>query len=268
MAEKENKKLSEIAAELDLPYNTVRENYHRLVKQGPRPNFYLSASKPGRPRRFNSHDKRQMARLILSGTARDGSDMQRMLFPDAPARTVHAALQSIGLNGRVHRSKPLLTKIHVKKRKYWAEQVQHWDAGDWNSVWFSDEAKFNLFGSDGKRYCRRRAGEEFLDRNVKKTVKHGGGSLMVWGCIGPDGPGRLHRVQGTMDAKQYVQILKESLLTSLQDHKVDPSEIYFQQDNDPKHTSALAQAFFEEHGIDLLPWAPSADMNPIEHVWD
>jgi hypothetical protein len=58
-----------------------------------------------------------------------------------------------------------------------------WSDDKWATVVYSDESKFNLFGSDGKRYCRRRPGEEFLDRNVKKTVKHGGGSLMVWGCI-------------------------------------------------------------------------------------
>ena len=74
-----------------------------------------------------------------------------------------------------------------------------------------------------------------------------------------------------MNAKQYVRILKESLLTSLQDHDGDLSEIYFQQDNNPKHTSALAQTFFEENSImiDLLPWAASSpDMNIIESAWE
>lgn len=130
-------------------------------------------------------------------------------------------------------------------------------------MWFSDESKFNLVGSDGKQYCRRRQGEEYLDRNIKKTVKHGGGSLMVWGWTG-----RLHRVKGTMNASQYCNILTESLLGSLADRNMHPESIVFQQDNDPKHTSRKAWEWFDEHGIETLPWPPSSpDMNIIEHAW-
>lgn len=74
-----------------------------------------------------------------------------------------------------------------------------------------------MVGSDERFYCRRRQGEEFLEWNVVKTVKHGGGHVMVWGCITWHGTGRLHRVDGKMDATQYRQILKESLLGSLWD---------------------------------------------------
>ena len=84
-------------------------------------------------------------------------------------------------------------------------------------MWYSDESKFNLFGSDGRKYCRQRVGEEFLDRNVVKMMKHGGGSLMVWGCMSWKGTGRLHHIQGHMDAVQYCEILAQSLIGSLQD---------------------------------------------------
>ena len=139
----------------------------------------------------------------------------------------------------------------------------------WHNVVFSDESKFNLFGSDSRQYCRRRPGEEFLDRNVKKVVKHWGGSLMVWGCITPQEPGRLHRIEGRMNAVQYCEILTESFLGILADQGLSPDDVIFQQDNDPKHTSRRAQEWFEENRVTVLPWpASSPDMNLIEHVWD
>lgn len=107
------------------------------------------------------------------------------------------------------------------------------DADDARDIIFSDESKFVLFGLDGKQYCRRRPGEELLPRNVKKTVKHGGGNVMVCGCLTEHGPGRLHRVDGRMDAAQYCRILQESLLGTLSDYSLDPSNIVFQQDGDP-----------------------------------
>ena len=40
------------------------------------------------------------------------------------------------------------------------------------------------------------------------------------------------------------------------------------QDNDPKHTSRVAKAFYVEKGINWWPApASSVDFNPIERVW-
>jgi hypothetical protein len=119
----------------------------------------------------------------------------------------------------------------------WAEDHVDWTQEDWDKVWFSDELKFKLFGSDGCQWCRRRPGKEYLDHNVKQTVKHRGENVMVWRCITPNGTGRLHRVEGRMNAIQYCNILSESLLGTLTDYSTTVSSILYQQDNDSKHTS-------------------------------
>jgi hypothetical protein len=38
-------------------------------------------------------------------------------------------------------------------------QNKSWTTADWQKVIFLDEIKFNLFGSDGIQYVRRRSGE-------------------------------------------------------------------------------------------------------------
>ena len=42
---------------------------------------------------------------------------------------------------------------------------------------------------------------------LKPTVKHGGGSIMVWECLTANGMGNSVRIVGIMDAEKYRQIL-------------------------------------------------------------
>ncbi len=94
--------------------------------------------------------------------------------------------------------------MHKKARKQFAEDKQIKDMDYWNYVLWSDETKINLFGSDGVKHVWRQPGEEYKDKCVLPTVKHGGGSVMVWGCMSAAGIGELQFIEGTMNANMYV----------------------------------------------------------------
>ena len=138
----------------------------------------------------------------------------------------------------------------------------------WNTVLWSDESKFNLFGSDGKVMVWRNKKEKFDPKCTAPTVKYGGGSITIRGCFCRSGVGNLVSLGRNMDMHYSVDIFDKNLIQSAK-HLHLGRHFIFQQNNDPKHTSGLAKAWLKKNNIELLPWAfCSPDMNPIEHLWD
>ncbi|KAK6302240.1 hypothetical protein J4Q44_G00265950 [Coregonus suidteri] len=67
-----------------------------------------------------------------------------------------------------------------------------------NKILWSDETKIELFGLNAKRHVWRKPG-------AIPTVKHGGGSIMLWGCFSAAG------IEGKMNGAKYREILDENL---------------------------------------------------------
>ena len=102
--------------------------------------------------------------------------------------TVRTRFMDAGLNARVARKKPKLTRRHKQLRLEFARENQDWTWVDWSVVIFTDESRFTLFRNDGRTFVRRRVGEALLPECIAPTVKFGGG-VMVWGALTARGPG-------------------------------------------------------------------------------
>ena len=146
----------------------------------------------------------------------------------------------------------LIRQQNKTKRLDWARTYLH---DTFDDVIWTDETTVQL--ETHKRYCYRKIGERPLPKPVH-----------VWAGISKKGPTAVCIFEGIMDASLYCEILEKTLVPFIREKFPNPTSHRFMQDNDPKHTSRAAQAFFARSGVNWWRTPPaSPDMNPIENLW-
>ena len=94
---------------------------------------------------------------------------------------VQRRLHKAGLHGQIAAKKPLLKNTNKKKRLGWAKKHKQWTVDRGKSVLWSDEPKFQIFGSNCCVFVRRRVCERMISACVVPTVKHGDGvGVLCW----------------------------------------------------------------------------------------
>ena len=135
------------------------------------------------------------------------------------------------------------------------------------SLW-TDKSKFKIFGSNRKVYVRWRVYERAADPSIAPSIKHRGGSAVVWGAF-------LHcQVRDLYQLKSKLN--QTSSHSILQDHAI-PSGIWLVgqwfaliQNNDPKQTTQLCSRYTEskeEQRVLQLMSKPAQSVDLIPLNW-
>lgn len=161
----------------------------------------------------------------------------------------------------------MLTARQKKNRLIWAKNHQNWSQLQWDGIIWSDESRFEVCVGDYRGRVLRTKNEAYHPDCLRRKVKFPA-SVMIWGCMSAQGVGKLHIVEGTVNAVRYINILEDSLIPSIETLKTRENDYIFQQDGAACHTAKRVKEWMLQNNIPILDWVSSSpDLSPIETLW-
>jgi transposase len=261
-------------AEIAKIFNTKSDRVAYVLKKYEKTGSIKDRPRSGAPRKTNEREDRHLYTHCRQNPGDSSRYIASTVAPNIIEKKVsrdlvQRRLRETGLKPYVAPKKPLLSEAQKTSRFEWAKKHLDWTEEDWRKVAFSDETPLCLYQSYGRKFVWCFPGEQYLDKNIKKTVKHGGGKIQIWGIFTYWGAGPLYRINGIMDGPKYREILKRHMAPHLKGLEGKTGvELIFQHDNDPKHTSKVVKNYLSNKQMTVLEWASqSPDMNAIEHGW-
>ena len=251
--------------------NRPRSTVQSILRKWKNENTVQNKPRLGRPKARSDANERWLVRQVKKEPKTNASILAKStkecLQIDVTPQTIRNYLKNNNYRGRTARRKPYISKKNRIVRLNFTKSFVNQPEEFWNNVIFADESKFNLFGCDGKIIVYRKPNTELDERHTVATVKHGGGGIMVWGCMAANGVGKIEPIHQIMDHIGYINILKRNLRSSTTTLGLD-GNFHFWQDNDPKHSAQNTKLWLLYNCPKVIKTpAQSPDLNPIENLW-
>lgn len=139
-----------IASDLKCSLSTINYTLNKIKST----KSYANRPRTGRKRKLSKKDAHVLKLLSLRDRKKSSKQQSDEINKALPQGTTIASsttrryLREEGLFGRVAIKKPLLRRQNRIKRLRFAKQHKDWTKDDWNKVLWTDESKFELFGTN------------------------------------------------------------------------------------------------------------------------
>lgn len=180
-----------------------------------------------------------------------------------------------------YRYSSIVQKICIsdKHKKRRVELVSQWieENMSWEKTFFSDEKRFSLDGPDNWYFLMlyfflihwlyfRKTYTNKKFKIIRQRRQMGGGSIMFWGMIMPNGLIAIREVNGTLNSDSYIELLKTFAVPCM---KLNSNDTFnFVQDNCPSHVSKRTMDYLNNQEFKTIQWpSRSPDINIMENVW-
>ena len=224
-----------------------------------------NTKRPGRPWQTTVVDDRRILSLVKKNPFTTVGQIKNTLQEvRVCVSTIKRRLHPSEYRGFTTRCKPLVSLKNRKTRLEFAKQHLKKPLQFWNNILWTDETKINLYQNDGKRRVWRRKGTAHDPKHTTSSVKHGGGSVMVWACMAANGTGSLVFIDDVtadkssrMNSEVFRAILSAHIQPNASEWTMNRSILQKQ----PK-------SFFKAKKWNVMQWPrQSPDLNPIEHAF-
>ncbi|KAG2201232.1 hypothetical protein INT46_008729 [Mucor plumbeus] len=146
----------------------------------------LTGKSIARPSAFDDYTQRYLERTIRRDpfqTLETITGQLGMMGKNVSRSITRKWVSKLGFRYYTPTVKPKINEEHKKNRLELAHLHKNWSSEQWRQVIWSDKSSFRVSGNDGTPLVLRKEGERYKSCHTLRSVKFGGGSLMVWSCF-------------------------------------------------------------------------------------
>lgn len=243
--------------------NTVQRWVSRFERDGNVQRIFS----PGRPRITTNEQNTALAEYLRANPFSYAT--RAAALENIPYRTAARRIREQGLLNRIAAHETELSPEHKRLRiLYCRSMLDVFREQNFPKIIFTDEKTFMSDKKNSSVRVYRQKGERYQQKYVKKDRLSGHISGGFWGWMGIGGPGELVEIGGHFNHVDYLEILDEVAIPSIERQYGSIDDIVYMHDNSRVHTARVVTEYLRSKHITVLEHpARSPDLNLIENLW-